>query len=117
MADIFVKVDAKLKYSASIDFVEFYGRLQIALPCYSVEIPRKMFYNALNSQNNGIQYSSSPFDWPSMCYQSYLENGTKYLKHSKLLPENEQTILAECAGEVSDNICGKAAIDIHQFHV
>uniref|UniRef100_W8C2E2 RRM domain-containing protein n=1 Tax=Ceratitis capitata TaxID=7213 RepID=W8C2E2_CERCA len=47
-----------------------------------------------------IQYTKSPFEFPSPNYQSYQENGTKYLKCLKVIPEPLQKQLHACAGEI-----------------
>lgn len=54
----------------------------------------------LNSQNNS-SYTRSIFEHPSKWYESYQENGTKYLKSRKKLDDDLQLKLNACAGEVS----------------
>ncbi|XP_036341133.1 uncharacterized protein LOC118750528 [Rhagoletis pomonella] len=57
--------------------------------------------NAISQQHQPlIQYSRSPFEFPSTQYESYQENGTKYLKSLKPIPEPVQLQLNACAGEI-----------------
>lgn len=56
--------------------------------------------------NNSLQtsnslYGRSVFEHPSEWYDSYQENGTKYLKSRKKLDEQLQNELNACVGEVS----------------
>ncbi|XP_054732475.1 uncharacterized protein LOC129240595 [Anastrepha obliqua] len=58
--------------------------------------------NALPRQQHQslIQYSRSPFEFPSTHYESYQENGTKYLKSLRSIHESLQIQLNACAGEI-----------------
>lgn len=47
-----------------------------------------------------IQYRRSPFEFPSTQYESYQENGTKYLKSLKPISDTLQDELNACTGEV-----------------
>ncbi|XP_050335793.1 uncharacterized protein LOC126762791 [Bactrocera neohumeralis] len=47
-----------------------------------------------------IQYRRSPFEFPSTQYESYQENGTKYLKSLKPISDALQDELNACTGEV-----------------
>lgn len=47
-----------------------------------------------------IQYGRSQFEFPSTHYESYQENGTKYLKSLKPISDALQDELNACTGEV-----------------
>lgn len=72
-----------------------------------------------NAHNPQLQYSRSPFEFPSKHYESYQENGTKYLKSLKPLPEQIQNELNACAGEVGNLVWlryGNKILSISDFH-
>ncbi|XP_067647667.1 uncharacterized protein tut [Eurosta solidaginis] len=54
----------------------------------------------LHREQTLIQYSRSPFEFPSTQYESYQENGTKYLKSLTRIPVALQENLNACAGEI-----------------
>ncbi|XP_073839403.1 tumorous testis [Musca autumnalis] len=58
-----------------------------------------MMINSTHSTTNA-PYGRSVFEHPSQWYDSYQENGTKYLKSRKKLDEQLQRQLNACAGEI-----------------